>query len=100
MGQGIDGFPVQVELKVQVGAGRKAGVAGERDNVALSDLDAGMDRLRDLGEVRIGGLEPSVLDADVVAETGDRPRDLDLSIGRGANERPDRSAEVDAGMQS
>src|SRR5271154_5749099 len=100
MGQGIDGVAVQVELKMQVRAGRKAGVAGERDNVALSNLGAGMDRLRDLGEMRIRGLEPGVLNADVVAEARDRPRDLDLSIGRGANERSDRSAEVDAGMQS
>ena len=100
MGQGIDGLPVEIELEVQVRAGRKAGVAGERDDVALLDLGAGMDRLGDLGEVRVGGLEPGVLDADMIAEPGDRPGDLDLPVRGGANERADRSAEIDAGVQS
>src|SRR4029077_4946001 len=100
MGQGIDGVAVQVELEVQVRAGRKAGVAGECDDVALLDLDARMDRLRDFGEMRIGGLEAGVLDAHVVAEAGDGPGDLDLPIRGSANERSDRCAEVDAGVQS
>ena len=100
MGQGIDGVAVPVELEMQVGAGRKSGVAGERDDLALLDLGAGMDRLGDLGEMRIGSLEPSVLNADMVAEAGDRPGDLDLPIRGSADERSDRCAEVDASVQS
>src|SRR6185312_7236252 len=50
--------------------------------------------------MRVGGLVSGVLDANVIAESGDWPGDLDLPIRSGADERTDGRAEVDAGVQA
>src|SRR5271156_3645534 len=84
---------------MQMRAGRKAGVAGERNNLAFPDVGAWLDLLTYLLEVRIRGLEAIVLDADMVAIAGHWARLLNFTIRRGAHWRTHGRTEVDPRME-
>ena len=79
MRQGVDRDAAGVELEMQMRPGRQAGIARKRDDVALLDFGARLDRGGNFREVRIGRLESGVLDANVIAESGDRCRRFPLS---------------------
>src|SRR5262249_1567918 len=96
-----DEAAVDLDLVVDVRAGRKAGGADIADHLALADALSDLDALRIRGHVAVGGLiAVRMLDADVLAVTAFPAGEIDRAVAGGEDRRAVAGRPVDAGVHA